>query len=232
MRSALQLALENLDLLAFLWFATAILLYRFVASRRGLVERSLVGAVQRRRQQWMAIMVMREPRIMDAMLIGSLGQGNAFFASTSAIAIGGLSALLGAGERMQVIMESLPFVAKGSALLWELKIILLIAIFVYAFFKYAWSFRLTQYAYIMLGATPILTTETRETAEIHADRTARLIGIAGEHANSGLRAYYYAIAAMGWFVHPLIFVLTTTWVMGILIRRDFYSRSLAVISDE
>ena len=60
---------------------------------------------------------------------------------------------------------------------------------------------------------------------LHAKRTARLIGIAAEHANGGLRAYYYAIATMGWFYHPAAFVAATAWVLVILVRRDFFSRS-------
>ena len=39
-------------------------------------------------------------------------------------------------------------------MLWEAKTIGLAVIFVYAFFKFAWSYRLYNYVAIMLGATP------------------------------------------------------------------------------
>jgi uncharacterized membrane protein len=45
----------------------------------------------------------------------------------------------------------------------------------------------------------------------HAERTARLIGLAGEHSNSGIRSFYHATAALAWFFHPLLFMLATTW---------------------
>jgi uncharacterized membrane protein len=32
------------------------------------------------------------------------------------------------------------------------------------------------------------------------------------------------------FFHPLLFMLATTWVIMILARRDFFSRSLRTIS--
>jgi hypothetical protein len=36
----------------------------------------------------------------------------------------------------------------------------------------------------------------------HAERTARVVGIAAEHANCDLRSFYHAIAALALFLHP------------------------------
>ena len=115
-------------------------------------------------------------------------------------------------------------------MLWEVKLLLIMAIFIFAFFKFAWAFRLSHYASIMIGATPPMKEATVEACNSHAERTARLIGIAAEHANGGIRAFYYAIAALAWFFHPALFIAATTWVMLILIRRDFFSRSRRLIS--
>ena len=49
-------------------------------------------------------------------------------------------------------------------------------------------------------------------------------------ANSGIRSFYHAVAALAWFLHPLLFMLATRWVILILIRRDFFSRSLRLIA--
>jgi uncharacterized membrane protein len=108
--------------------------------------------------------------------------------------------------------------------------LVLISIFIFAFFKFAWAFRLSHYTGIMIGATPLATADNLEQCRVHAERTARLIGIAAEHTNSGVRSFYHAIAALTWFFHPLLFVAATTWVMLILLRRDFFSRSNKVIS--
>ena len=220
------------DVAAALWFCVAIFGYRLLAGFGPFERRSIVGAIQRQRERWLLNMAVREGRIVDAHLLGGLAQGNAFFASTSALIIGGLAAMMGSGDKVQLLLERLPYVAKSSPMLFELKLILLITFFIYAFFKFAWAFRLSHYASIMIGATPILDAEKSnlEDCENHALRTARLIGVAAEHANGGLRAYYYAIAAMGWFFHPLIFVATTTWVILILLRRDFFSRSRRLIA--
>lgn len=222
-------AMTELDIAAIAYFLVVIASYRLCLGRTRLGELSLIGAVQAQRVRWMQNMAVRENRMLDAILLGSLGQGNAFFASTSAIAVGGLAASVGSGERVQALLERLPYVATSSPLVFETKILLMMGVFIYAFFKFAWGFRLSHYAAIMIGATP-LATESSELTREHAARTARLIGIASEHTNSGLRSFYHAIAAIGWFFHPLLFIASTTWVMFILIRRDFFSRARASVA--
>jgi uncharacterized membrane protein len=219
-----------LDVIAVVYFFVAIGLYRFIGSRAGLERRSLVGAAQQQRLRWMLNMASRgENRVLDAILLNSLGQGNAFFASTSAIAVGGLTATLGSGaERLQYLLDALPLTMQSTPVVWAAKQLLIMGIFVYAFFKFAWAFRLSHYATIMIGATPATDAGNPECKD-HAERTAKLIGIAGEHANSGIRSFYHAMAALAWFFHPLLFMIATTWVILILARRDFFSRSLRLI---
>ena len=217
--------MASLDLIAFATFIVLIGGYHVVTGYRPLVDLSIVGAVQAQRVVWMRNMAARDVRIVDAQLLASLSQGNAFFASTSAIGIGGLAAMIGSGDQVQRLFERLPYAAQSSPVVWELKLILLITIFIYAFFKFAWAFRLAHYTAIMIGATPIADGNNQVACEEHALRTARLIGIAGEHSNSGLRAFYSAIAALAWFYHPVAFIVATVWVLTILIRRDFFSRS-------
>ncbi len=220
----------NIDLVAFVVFAVLIGGYHIISGYRPLVDRSIVGAIQMQRVAWMRYMGTRDVRIVDAQLLASLTQGNAFFASTSAIGIGGLAAMLGSGERVQMLFEQLPYAAKATPMLWEMKLILMIALFIYAFFKFAWAFRLSHYTAIMVGATPIADGNNHAACESHALRTAGLIGLAGEHASNGLRAFYYAIAVLAWFFHPLAFIVVTVWVLAIMVRRDFFSRSRRLIA--
>lgn len=220
------------DVVAAAWFLVLIGGYAWLAQRPGLERRSIVGAVQAHRVRWMLNMAVRENRVLDGMLLANLSHGNAFFASTSAIAMGGLAAMLGSGERAQGMLERLPFVRHVPPELYEAKVIFLMAVFIYAFFKFAWAFRLSHYVAIMIGSTPLLEPDNRSACELHATRTARLVGIAAEHANAGIRAFYYAIAGIGWFFHPLLFMAATTWVLVILVRRDFFSRSRRILLGE
>lgn len=224
------LPLSMLDLTAVLWFALVFIGYQNVSRIPSLERRSIAGAVQRHRVAWMREMAKRDNRMADAQLMQQLGQGNAFFASTSAIAIGALSSLLGAGDKMHSMIEKLPFVQPTNSAVFDLKLLLLISVFVYAFFKFAWGFRLSHYCGIMIGATPQANAENASHCEAHADAVSALIGIAADHANRGLRSFYFAIAAMTWIFHPSLFIVATTWVLIILLRRDFFSRSRRVLA--
>ena len=227
----LDLPITQLDLAALLVFLVTTAGYGYISGLAPLERRSISGAVQRHRERWMDNMAVRDTRIVDGQLLAGLAQGNAFFASTSAIIIGGLAAMLGSGDKVQSLLERLPWVAQSSAMLFEIKLLLLIVIFIFAFFKFAWAFRLSHYVAIMIGSTPILDHANRSACQQHARRTARVIGLAAEHANTGLRAYYYAIAAMAWFFHPVAFIAATLWVLAILVRREFFSRSRRVMSE-
>ncbi len=227
-----DIVITSLDAVAITLYLVCFLGYGYVTALPSFDRRSIAGAVQRQRERWMQNMALRDVRIVDAHLLGGLAQGNAFFASTSAIIIGGLAALLGSGEKVQSLLERLPAVLPSSPVLFELKVLLLMAIFVFAFFKFAWAFRLSHYAAIMIGATPILEPDTRDACLAHSRRTARLIGLAASHANTGLRAFYYAIAAMAWFFHPVALIVGTAWVLAILVRRDYFSRSRRLMLEE
>ncbi len=222
-----------IDLAAFIYFFSAIVVYRYLSGPDALGGRSMPGAIQAQRALWMANMAARgDHRTMDIILLNNLAQGNAFFASTTALIVGGMAAVMGSGDRAQAALERLPYAAQSNPILWELKLVTIIMIFLFAFFKFAWAFRLGGYTAIMIGATPLVTREDetlRVACEKHAARTARLAGLSAEHANSGLRAFYYAIAVLAWFYHPIAFIAATTWIIVILARRDYFSRSLAVI---
>ena len=222
--------IELIDVIAFGWFVLAVVGYQVAIGLPSVYARSISAAVQRHRLQWMRAMEQRENRGQDAILMSTLSQGNAFFASTTAIAIGGLAALVGSGDKTDAFLTRVPMVAKSSALLWEVKVLLLISIFVYAFFKFAWAFRLTHYAAIMMGAMPNPGTAAADVVELQAQTAARISGLAADHSNGGLRSFYYAGAVLTWFFGPLVFMAATTWVILILVRRDFYSRSRAVIA--
>jgi uncharacterized membrane protein len=220
----------QLDLIALTFFLVCMLGYSLFSGPAGWKRSSLTAAIQAQRVAWLQNMSRRDNRTLDAILLGSLGQGNAFFASSSAIAIGGLAAMLGSGEKVQQMLERIPYVAPSTGVVWELKLMLIIGIFVFAFFKFAWAFRLSHYTSIMIGATPLLSDTNVAVCDEHAARTAQLAGLSAEHSNGGIRAFYYAIAAMSWFAHPVLFMGATAWVLIILVRRDYFSRSLSLIA--
>ena len=77
-------------------------------------------------------------------------------------------------------------------------------IFVYAFFKFAWSYRLFNYAAILIGAVPPVNGANGEPRRAAPRaRAAAMNVVAGRHFNRGQRAFFFALAYLGWFVEPL-----------------------------
>jgi uncharacterized membrane protein len=184
------------------------------------------------REMWMRRMLARDNRIVDTQIMSALQNGTAFFASTSLIAIGGALTLLRSSEDMVLLLSMLPLGVSNSRLQWEAKTIGLAVVLIYAFFKFAWSYRLYNYVAIMLGATPSAAEQESREAQVHVKRTARLFSAAGKHFNHGQRAFFFALGYLGWYAGPIVFLVTTAAVVVVIWRRQFASDSLRAVADD
>ncbi len=217
------------DLLALFWFLAAWIGYSFVIELTPRGRTGLNGLMHRYRDLWMERMLARDARMMDGQVIGSLQNGTAFFASTSLIALGGTVTLFHSTEDMLTIIAALPFGAAVTHAQWEMKVVGLMIIFIYAFFKFAWSYRLYNYVAIMLGAAPPAAEQDTPEAKSHAATTAVIITDAGRHFNRGQRAFFFALGYLGWFLGPLPLIATTAGVLVVMWRRQFASDSRAAV---
>src|ERR1700738_1391874 len=156
------------------------------------------------REVWVRRMLDRDARMVDMQIMASLQNGTAFFASTSLLAVGGALALLRSTSEALAVLGALPINLSPSPALWEIKCVGLILIFIYAFFKFAWSYRLFNYVSILLGAVPPLQQRDNAEAEAHVMRTTKLFEAAGRHFNRGQRAFFFALGYLGWFVSPWV----------------------------
>ena len=223
--------LSALDVSSVIWFLFLMMTFDVIAYHSRFAEYSLSASVSAQRRAWLEHMANRELRHFDAILLTSLSQSNAFFASTSVLGIGGLAAIMGSGDSPRRMLEKLPIVVETPASLWEIKILFLISILIYAFFKFVWAFRLSHYTAIMFGAMAEMGSADKATIKTHATHTARLLDLIGHHANSGLRSFYYAFAAISWLFHPVIFILASTLVFLILLRREFFSKAARIFNE-
>ena len=215
------------DVVAPVWFLACWIGYTLYADRaRG--QPNLMRRMHDYRRLWMNCMLARDNRMVDTQIIANLMRSASFFASTTMFIIAGLIAVLGARDKAMAVLAELPFAVASSRLLWNSKVLLLIVLFVYAFFKFTWAFRHYNYVLILVGAVPAPDRLTEESQRI-AERIARIATSTGRHFNGGLRAYYFGLAALSWFVHPWLFVLLTTWVVWVIYRREFRSRLLKTL---
>ncbi len=230
---ALQV-LPRADWLALAAFVVGWVGYVQFARRRGLTRRSVLGSTNRIREVWMLESTRREVRIVDSQVLQNLSSAPSFFASTTIFVIGGLAAALGATDKTTEFMQELPFAARTSALVMDLKLLLLLGVYVHAFFRFTWSMRQYTFGALMIGAAPDRDVFAADEAArlAYAHRAARVMGLAAETFNDGLRAIYFGFAALLWFLSPLAMVAGTTGVIWVLYQREFHSELLAVLADE
>ena len=215
-----------LALFFFGWIA-----YALFASHRAKTERTLLASTNHWRRVWMSQVTYRDQRIVDAAVVQNLSTSPSFWASTTILVLGGLLAVLGTSEKAEGLVKDLPFAARTSMLVFDLKIMVLLAVFVYAFFRFTWSMRVYSFGAILVGAAPNVEVFDKGEADRieFAERAGKLMGMAAESFADGLRAYYMAFAVIGWFISPLAFAIGTLAVLWVLYRREFRSDVLAIL---
>ena len=219
-----------IDWLAVVLFFSGWVAYAHFSRRLAQVRPSILFTTNQWRRRWMLQATYRENRIVDSAVTQSLSASPSFFASTSILIIGGLLAALGATEKASELVRELPFAARTSVLVFDMKLTLLAAIFVHAFFRFTWSLRQYSFGAIMVGAAPEARHfENDGQREAFADRAGRVMGLAAETFNDGLRAYYLSFAAVAWFISPWAFIAATATVLWVLYRREFHSEVLVAL---
>jgi uncharacterized membrane protein len=220
------------------WVALVVLFggwtaYARFAKRRSTVRPSLLDATNRERRRWMREATVRENRVLDGIVVQNLSSPPAFFASTTILIIGALLATLFAGDKASEFVREVPFAARTSVLVFDLKLVVMTAIFVFAFFRFTWSVRQYSFGVILVAALPERERFLGDDAarDAFADRAGRLVGMAAESLNDGIRAYYMAFAAAAWFISPWACMLGTLGVIWVLYRREFHSDVLRVLVD-
>ena len=199
------------------WFGYSTLVDRHPALR----ARSVIHAMDEHRRRWLQTTVTRDNRIMDTQIIGNLMNSTSFLANTAIFILGGLVAMMGSPDLGARVFGALPFATPPDAAAWEMKIALLLLIFVRAFFELTWALRQFNYCSIVIGG--ISHDPTEPNRAMHAEMAAKVANRAARHFNTGLRAYYFGLAALAWILHPFALVLASLFVLRELYRREFRS---------
>lgn len=217
------------DFVAFCVFLSCWGGYTWFADHRQRESGTIMVAMHQHRVLWMKRMRYRDVRIGDINTISAANQSVMLFITTTVFLIAGLVAILGALDKARAVVSELEFVVTASRVMWEIKIFVLILVFAYAFFKFMWSLRQFNFTMMVLGAAPLHTEPDAEDWETFPLRAARMVSLAVDSFNRGVRAYYFSLAALGWFVHPWVFALTTIWIVLVLYRREFRSHTFRTL---
>ncbi|WFT83527.1 MULTISPECIES: DUF599 domain-containing protein [unclassified Methylobacterium] len=222
--------LSVLDFAALAAFLCAWVGYGLALERVGGTRTSLNRMMNRYRHAWAEQIATREIRVVDTTINASLQNGTAFFASTSLIALGSVLTLTRSTDEVLTLFSTLPFGMQTTRATWEIKVTGLALIFAYAFFKFAWAYRLFNYGAILIGAVPPRGGDP-DAIRRAVRRVARMNVVAGKHFNRGMYAFFFALAYLGWFVGPSVLLMTTAGVLIVMWRRQFSSSARDSLSD-
>jgi uncharacterized membrane protein len=216
------------DGLALIWFAACWIGYvRYAGSMQDRPR--LASETDHYIREWIARMIERDNRMVDINVMRTLNRSSQFFASTTMVILGALVAMMGYAEKATGVLAELPFAQLGSERAWEIKSLLLVLIFVYAFFKFSWSIRQFGLTSILVGAVH-KPPEDASKYERDIERLSAIVSFANTNFNNGLRAYYFGVAALCWFVHPVLMMIVSTCIVYVLQQREFRSKTLYMLA--
>ena len=223
--------LSTIDWLSLATFFACWAGYAWFSEHSRWGDGGLVRTSQAYRLDWARRMLEREIRVADSTLIGNLMTSVSFYANTTIYIIAGLVAALGASDKLISVTADLPFGGVGNRELLEIKLMLVLASFVFAYFKFTWSLRQFNLLSILVGAAPQCK-EGEPASEEYARRVAGANNLAGDDFNRGIRAYYFGLAASGWLLSPVVLATLAISVLIVLYRRDFRSPALALLRNK
>lgn len=218
----------TLDIIAFVWFVASwvgfTVIQDHLLSGRNVVNQHLKVV----RRHWIERMLERENRIMDSQLVGHTMHSCTFFASTNMLVLAGLIGSFGAAERAQELVSNLSFTVHTSRQLFEIKMLLMVVIFTFGFFKFTWALRQYNYCCALIGSAPMPPVSIEDRKAI-SQTIGEALTLAITALNGGMRAYYFALAALAWIIGPIPLIAASSGVILVLTRRQAFSATEKVI---
>ena len=153
------------------------------------------------RSRWMRHMALRrDGRLLDSQLIGHVLSTSSFFASSNLILIAATAGALFGGERTVAALRGLPIAPHAGRALVMLKVALITVTLARGLLDFIWAIRQMNYCLSLVGAAPDRASDARLLR--YAELTGRVFNSALATFNSGVRGYYFALAAAAWVFGP------------------------------
>jgi len=204
--------------------------YTWFAKKKAKTTPCLARSLHQHRIHWMYESITREIKVGEAALLSNLERNIAFFASSTLLILAGVLTLFSKINTLEGVIHSIPYADHVSHLVIQIKLSLLVFIFVISFFQFTWSMRQYGFVNVMIGATPTITSGLNKNLKAYAKQMAIVQDQAAHSYNYGLRSYYFSLAAICWFFHPFLFVFMSVWVVYTLYTREFNSKTVKAIT--
>jgi len=216
-----------LDWLALIAFFVAVLAYGRYADHVG--DRLLNARMREIRARWMRRYLEREDRVLDSILTGHSINSIALFSSaTLLIEVALLGVFTNADTAYHMGLTS-SFVVHTTKELFQVKLIGLVCVFVYGFYRFTWALLQYNYFLALIGSAPFKDHLTPAAIDELGNQMSVVLNSAVTSFHSGFRSYYHALAWIGWFFHPLVFLAATAFVTFVLVYRQLASPSAGAI---
>ncbi|GLX80079.1 membrane protein [Thalassotalea insulae] len=219
-----------LDIIALACFLISWMGYTAFARRKAKTTNCIARCLHQHRIHWMFEVMSREIKVGEAALLANLERNIAFFASSTLLVLAGVLTLFAQVEKLEAVIASIPYAETPNHALIQLKLGVLASIFVLAFFQFTWSMRQYGFLNVMIGAAPLGEVDKNDNLKNYAKQMAVVQDQAAHSYNYGLRSYYFSMAAICWFFHPLLFILASLFVVYTLFIREFKSKAVRAIT--
>jgi uncharacterized membrane protein len=218
-------AITTADLGAFLLFAACWLGYEPLLKRLARWGPEIINShMTVVRTAWMQAMSRREARFLDSQLLGHVLTSASFFASSNLIIIAAAAGTLFKGGGAMSAVRAAPLVASAPIEVLRLKLALIVVVLGRSLLSLIWSIRQLNYCLAAIGAAPDAK-EDPERLRAYGAAAAEVLNPALSSFSSGVRGYYFALAAASWLFGPIPFAIVTVGSIMLLLWRQVGSSS-------
>lgn len=217
------------DLAALAFFVLCWLFYEPVmkSSFHGRVINTDMAIV---RAGWMRQMARRrEGRLMDGQLLGHAINSASFFASSNLLLIAAAAGVLFGGEATFGSVSDLEIIRTSSRYLFETQMALVLITLARGLLAFIWAIRQLNYCVAIIGAAPDDADTDPAVCDAYGEAAASVMNPALSSFNSGVRGYYFSLAAASWMFGPVAFALTTAGAVTLLAWRQRRSKAADAI---
>ncbi len=194
------------------------LAYNIIVPQVEKLRPSLSVIMNMQRRRWVAN-ASRRDNPFDAILSGNIMGSVSFLASTAVLLILAIFALFGQVPALMDALNSLSITRVYTSADIQLHLLVMLSMFVLAFFAFTLSLRQFNHFCIMLGAID----HSEPTSDEELDAITRMNALGARNFNSGVRAYYFSVATVAWFVSEWLPIVASLITILILAHREFFS---------
>ena len=172
----------------------------------------------------------REHRVFDAILLGHISNSISFFGSGTLLVLAGLVSALANVNSVFLLTRGLHFIDQDmSRELFTLYFSILTLMLAMCFFAFTYALRKMAYTFAMLGGLQATRSDSSE-AKIMGEQSAVVLTEAVRSINTGIRGFYYAIAALFLFAGPYACIAATLAITALLYYRQLFSPTAIAIA--